>query len=142
MLVKKTIEPLYPLLKNAPIVEALLDIQVQLPKGKDLKALYTLFDKVKNILIAGGLYDEGTDIEKTYNEKIEPELIELATGEAVSKDKFDDVLNIKNFDILTLADNPKYGNMVINEPVSEEELKKIDALIDRDLDKLKPKSKK
>lgn len=38
----------YPLLKNAPIVEALLDIQVQLPKDKDLKTLHTVFDQVKN----------------------------------------------------------------------------------------------
>jgi len=45
---KKSQKSTYPLLKNAPIVEALLDIQVQLPKGTDLKALYTLFDKVKD----------------------------------------------------------------------------------------------
>lgn len=40
------------------------------------------------------------------------------------------------------SDNPKYENMVINEHVPEEELKKIDALIDRDLERLEPKSKK
>jgi uncharacterized protein (TIGR04255 family) len=45
---KKSQKPAYPLLKNAPIVEALLDIQVQLPKEKDLKMLHTLFEEVKN----------------------------------------------------------------------------------------------
>lgn len=45
---KKTQKTASPLLKNAPIVEALLDIQVQLPEGKDLKALHTIFDEVKD----------------------------------------------------------------------------------------------
>ncbi len=67
-----------------------------------------MIDKVKNILVAGELYTEGTDLAETYAKKIEPELIELATGEAVSKDKFDDVLNIENFD----ANHPKYGRSI------------------------------
>ena len=37
----------YPLLKNAPIAEALLDIQVQLPESKTLEELHTIFDKIK-----------------------------------------------------------------------------------------------
>ena len=48
MQTKKSQKPAYPLLKNAPIVEALLDIQVQLPKEKDLKMLHTLFEEVKD----------------------------------------------------------------------------------------------
>jgi len=37
----------YPLLKNAPIIEALLDIQVQLPERKTLDDLHIVFDKIK-----------------------------------------------------------------------------------------------
>lgn len=43
---RKTISQ-YPLLKNAPIVEALLDIQVQLPESKTLDDLHFIFDKIK-----------------------------------------------------------------------------------------------
>lgn len=71
-----------------------------------------LIDKVKNILIAGQLFGEGTNIAKTYEEKVEPELIELATGEVVSEDKFDEVLNIKSFDISTLANSSVYGRII------------------------------
>ena len=42
-----TTKPQYPVLKNAPIVEALLDIQVQLPESKTLDDLHTIFDKIK-----------------------------------------------------------------------------------------------
>ncbi|HEC43758.1 MAG TPA: TIGR04255 family protein [Bacteroides sp.] len=45
---KESQKPAYPLLENAPIVEALLDIQVQLPEGKDLNALHKVFDVVKD----------------------------------------------------------------------------------------------
>ena len=37
----------YPHLENAPIVEALLDIQVQLPEGKTIDELHVVFDKIK-----------------------------------------------------------------------------------------------
>ena len=69
-------------------------------------------DKVKNILVAGELFSEGTDIAKTYDEKIEPVLIELATGETVSEEKFDDVLNEENFDITVLANHSQYGRSI------------------------------
>ena len=71
-----------------------------------------MIDKVKNILVAGELYSEGTDIAKTYEEKIESEIIELATGDFVSKEKYDDLLNVDNFDITTLANHPKYGRSI------------------------------
>ena len=64
-----------------------------------LQEINRKIDKVKNILVAGELFSEGTDIAKTYDEKIEPVLIELASGEPVSEEKFDDVLNEENFDI-------------------------------------------
>ena len=69
-------------------------------------------DKVKNILVAGELFNEGTDIAKTYDENIEPVLIELATGEPVSEENFDDVLNEENFDITVLANHPEHGRSI------------------------------
>jgi len=69
-------------------------------------------DKVKNILVAGELYNEEADIAKTYDEKIEPVLIELATGEPVTEENFDDVLNVENFDITVLANHPEYGRSI------------------------------
>jgi len=69
-------------------------------------------DKVKNILVAGELYNEEADIAKTYDDKIEPVLIELATGEPVTEENFDDVLNVENFDITVLANHPEYGRSI------------------------------
>jgi len=69
-------------------------------------------DKVKNILVAGELFSEGTDIAKTYDENIEPVLIELATGEQVTEDMFDDVLNIDGFDIKVLANHSSHGRSI------------------------------
>ncbi len=69
-------------------------------------------DKVKNILVAGELYNEEADIAKTYDEKIEPVLIELATGEPVTEENFDDVLNVEDFDITVLANHPEYGRSI------------------------------
>jgi uncharacterized protein (TIGR04255 family) len=37
-----------PVLKNAPITEALIDIRVKLPATTDVKSIYLLFEKIKN----------------------------------------------------------------------------------------------
>ncbi|MFQ5649107.1 MAG: Na(+)-translocating NADH-quinone reductase subunit C [bacterium] len=69
-------------------------------------------DRIKNILIAGDLYDPKTDIEKTYREVIEPVVIDLATGEVVDKTMFNEELSIEHFDIKSLAEHPEYGATV------------------------------
>ncbi len=46
-----------------------------------LQEINKKLDKVKNILVAGELYSEGSNIAEIYNEKIEPALIEISTGE-------------------------------------------------------------
>lgn len=69
-------------------------------------------DQIRNILIAGGLYTEGIDIESAYNERIVPIMIDMETGERVSEDKFDDVLNPKDFDIKAVAAHPMYGKHI------------------------------
>jgi Na+-transporting NADH:ubiquinone oxidoreductase subunit C len=69
-------------------------------------------DKVKNILIAGDLYSEGDDIAKIYDEQIEPVIIEISSGNVLSEDKFDELLNFETFDIKTVADNQQYGTAI------------------------------
>ena len=69
-------------------------------------------DKIKNILIAGGLYEKGVDVERVYTEKIEPVLIDLMTGELVGADRFGEDLDIQNFDINQTAKHGKYGKIV------------------------------
>ncbi len=73
-------------------------------------------DRIKNILIAGGLYTEGIDIETTYRDKIEPVMIDLRTGEPVEADRFGDSPDTDDFDIQSFAADPEYG-----EPVPAEE---------------------
>ena len=66
-------------------------------------------DLLKNILIAGDLYKKGADILQIFKDKVDAELIELSSGNKVSEDQFDAMLNIENFNINTLAKNSEYG---------------------------------
>ncbi len=66
-------------------------------------------DKIKNILQAGALYEDGMDVVKTYEDKIEPVMIDLETGEQVSKDKFSEELSIETFEIKTISEHPEYS---------------------------------
>ncbi|MDA3843936.1 MAG: Na(+)-translocating NADH-quinone reductase subunit C [Candidatus Kapabacteria bacterium] len=76
---------------------------------KPLQTQNKKLDKIKNILVAGDLMQEGIDPEKIFNEKIEAAIIEVATGETFPKEKYDDVLNIAKYEIKDIADNEKYG---------------------------------
>ena len=66
-------------------------------------------DKVKNILIAGNLYDEGTDIAATYEKMIEAILIDMKTGEVIPAEAYTDELDIDNFDQVAMSAHPEYG---------------------------------
>jgi Na+-transporting NADH:ubiquinone oxidoreductase subunit C len=66
-------------------------------------------DRIKNILIAGDLLVRGADIRAMYQEKIEPAMIDLHSGDILSAEDFNETLNIDNFDIKTMADDPEYG---------------------------------
>lgn len=70
------------------------------------------FDKVKKILVAGDLYSEDADIVQTYEERVEPYIIDLNTGEYLNEESFDDLLNIENFDITTLSNHPQHGRKI------------------------------
>ncbi len=76
------------------------------PKQEENKKL----DLLKNILIAGDLYEEGkTNINETYNTKISAEIINLESGEVVPEAQYDDILNLKGFDIKVVAGNNLHG---------------------------------
>lgn len=66
-------------------------------------------DKIKNILQAGALYQDGMDVVKTYEEKIEPVMIDLETGEQVAEDIFNEELSIETFDIKTISEHVEYS---------------------------------
>src|SRR4030067_493876 len=51
----------YPILKNAPIVEALIDIRVKLPSGVDVKKIGDIYESIKEL----------------YPEKIEQKISEV-----------------------------------------------------------------
>ncbi len=74
-------------------------------------------DKLKNILMAGDLYSEKIDIEKTYQDNIQSRMIELESGRVLSKEDFNDVLNLEKFDIRTMANHGEYGKSI---PASED----------------------
>lgn len=69
-------------------------------------------DRIRNILIVADLYEEGADLDAIYEQKIEPLMIDLASGEAVDEAKFDETLNIESFDIKTLAFDPDHGETI------------------------------
>ncbi len=69
-------------------------------------------DKIKNILIAGDLLEDNKNVEKIYKEKIKPEIINLETGKIISKDQYNEILNVDDFDIKKVANDPEYGKRV------------------------------
>lgn len=56
-------------------------------------------DKRKNVLLAGGLLDENTDVDKVFAEKMHPIVIQLATGNTVPKEKLTGNLDPEKFDL-------------------------------------------
>ncbi|VAX25179.1 Na(+)-translocating NADH-quinone reductase subunit C [hydrothermal vent metagenome] len=66
-------------------------------------------DLLKNILIAGDLYKEGEDLNKTFKENISPEIIDLATGDVIPKSEYDDELNLEKFNVQVLQSSSKWG---------------------------------
>ena len=69
-------------------------------------------DKIKNILVAGDLFEPEIDVAAVYEERVQPLMVDLSTGESVPEDRFDDVLNIEGFDIDTMANDATYGEAI------------------------------
>ncbi|KAA3609260.1 MAG: Na(+)-translocating NADH-quinone reductase subunit C [Calditrichaeota bacterium] len=66
-------------------------------------------DKIKNILMAGGLYDKKADIQSVFKEKITSALIDLSTGDELSEEQFTAKLSPETFDIKEMAADKVLG---------------------------------
>lgn len=66
-------------------------------------------DKLKNILSAGNIPVEKADVRRLFNEKIEADIVELASGRILPKAEYTDALNPESFDIRKMAKDPQYN---------------------------------
>jgi Na+-transporting NADH:ubiquinone oxidoreductase subunit C len=69
-------------------------------------------DKVKNILIAGGLYDASQDIQSVYDDKVVPLLVELDTGRIIGKEQYPAGIQASTYDLKKMASDPEMGRSV------------------------------
>ncbi len=73
-------------------------------------------EKLKNILIAGDLLDQDEPIEKIYQSRIDPMVIDMNTGTILSREAVPQALNIQNFDLKDISRDP-----ALSEPIPSEE---------------------
>jgi len=69
-------------------------------------------DKIKNILIAGDLYEKGVDSEQIFKEKVEPLHIDLSTGAILDENEVPDKLSVTKFNIKDISEDPDYGQFI------------------------------
>ena len=88
-----------------------LFVSVAAVKLKPLQVRNQKLDKVKNILQVADLADPTgkSDDMALYEERIQPVLIELASGNVVDDAQMDDVLNLDSFDIQVFSGLPDYS---------------------------------
>jgi Na+-transporting NADH:ubiquinone oxidoreductase subunit C len=72
-------------------------------------------DRIKNILIAGGLPVEDADLKALYDDTIESRMIDLSTGASISESDLSGKVSIQNFDIRAMAGDPEYGKAIPKE---------------------------
>ncbi len=76
-----------------------------------LKSIQTenrLLDKKKNVLLAAGLYDPSTPVEKAFG-AVEARVVNLETGEYVDGDKIENTLDVTTYDQVKAAKDPKWS---------------------------------
>lgn len=66
-------------------------------------------DKLKNILVAGDLYEDDASIQTIFKDKVEGVLVDLKSGDVLPEEKYNDKLNIEGFNVQNMADDPEYG---------------------------------
>ncbi len=69
-------------------------------------------DMVKNILIAGGLYDPSVDVQSVYENKVVPLLIELDTGQILTPEEYPDGIRVGTYDLKKMAVDPDFGQVI------------------------------
>lgn len=77
---------------------------------KPLQEKNKKLDKLKNILEAGDLYSEGADVEKVYNSRILPQVINLKSGKVLNPDKLEPELKPENFDLKKIAKDSRFSS--------------------------------
>ena len=70
-------------------------------------------DMIKNILVAGGLYDgESTDINAVFENKVEALLVELDTGNILSKEEYPVGIALDSYDLKKMKSDPNFGRSI------------------------------
>lgn len=69
---------------------------------------------LRTIMTDLGLLEEGERIARAQ-ERAEPVLVELATGEVLPPERYDETLNLEDFDARSLSSHPEYGMEVPEE---------------------------
>lgn len=69
-------------------------------------------ERLRNVLEAGGLMEEGIDVNKVFAEKIQPAILDFETGELLPKDKMTGTLAPENFDLKKIAKDPKTSKVL------------------------------
>lgn len=67
-------------------------------------------DMVKNILVAGGLYDPTVDVQAVYENRVVPLLIELDTGQILNPEDYG--MSVGTYDLKKMASDPAFGRAV------------------------------
>lgn len=69
-------------------------------------------EKIKNILMVSDLYEQGVDIEKIFTEKVDPAVIDLATGQPLPADRQKGLLAPAEYEIKEVSRHPKYSEAI------------------------------
>lgn len=72
-------------------------------------------DKIKNILQAAALYQDGLSTKEVFamfKEKVEPALVDLKNGTRIAKEEQKGILDPETYDLKTVAKDSKYGQVI------------------------------
>lgn len=69
-------------------------------------------ERLRNVLEAGGLMEEGIDVNKVFAEKIEPVILDFESGELLPKDKMTGTLAPENFDVKRVGKDSKTSKVL------------------------------
>ncbi len=72
-------------------------------------------ERIKNILIAGELLHQEMAMDKIYEERINPKIINLETGEFLPEGSYGKELSPESFDVKKLSEDFQYGRVIPSE---------------------------
>ena len=94
-----------------------LFVSIAAVKLKPLQIKNQKLDKIKNILQVANLADTvgKSEYMALYQERINPVMIELSSGDVLDKTQFDEVLTLDSFDIQVFSRLPDYSQALSSE---------------------------